>query len=356
MNARFSKYLLSVVLIVVVVLGAGRVPLVRSQGESNIAVNLTPYEGNPVLNAGDSGSWDGGLVIDGDVVFHEDLYHMFYTGVSTGWSFMAVGYATSPDGLTWEKHAANPVFAADGTGFDALAVDVGAVLVEGDTWVLYYMAYRTPTALSIGRATAQSPSGPWARDEDPVLTSGNTGEWDAKGIYPASVIPTDEGYVMYYIAGDFTTGHDIMIGLATSPDGNTWTKYDDPTTTDPPFSESDPVLRPGFEKWQMVSIMGCVRQAADEWEMFYAEKGTAPDYGSSRFRLGYATSADGVHWTKQGGFPLVDEEDYPSCPEAMNDLRAQAVVVNDSTYFLYYDYGLVSPSGIGVATGTVARE
>jgi hypothetical protein len=189
-----------------------------------------------------------------------------------------------------------------------------------------------------------------------VLTKGNTGEWDSAGVYPSSIIATDKGYVMYYSGGDIIGGMEAMIGMATSPDGLQWTKYDDPTTTDSPYAESDPVLQAGFEGWRMNGVAGgIVRQTAGGWEMFYSETGRAEGERLPAYRIGYATSDDGIHWVKYDGFPILSAKDDPAASSVRNVI-AGSVVVNDSTYLLYYDYHWSTGGGIGVATGTITRE
>jgi hypothetical protein len=335
-----------------------QVPLVSGQGESGVTINLTPYEGNPILEKGPYGSWDGQSIHNPSVVFRDGLYHMFYVGDRSGWTGGAIGYASSANGKVWEKYASNPILEGDGTGFDSGAVVGVLAAVEGDAWVLYYLGqqmYGSMSQSGIGRATAPDPTGPWTREENPVLTPGSTGEWDSRGVAPASVIATDEGYVMYYGGGDLIGDTNVMIGMATSPDGITWTKYDDPATIDSPYSESDPVLQVGLEGWTMSNISGCtVRQAADGWEMFYSEKGWSKDTAPA-YRIGYATSEDGIHWTKSSGFPILTYKDDPGSSTSAN-LAVGSAVVSDSTYFLYYDYHWSTGIGIGVATGTVTWE
>ena len=286
---------------------------------------------------------------------------MFYGGDHPGWTGAAIGYATSSDGLVWEKYPGNPVLEADDTGFDSTAIVQTLAMVEGDTWVLYYLgqsSYGNMVGSGIGRATAPSPSGPWTREEEPVLTPGSKGEWDQPGIAANSIIATDEGYVMYYAGGGLLSLRGIGIGMATSPDGIHWTKYDDPSTTESPYAESDPVLQSSPEGWDSVSLTaGCVRQTADGWEMFYPGKGPLEGSKVAVLRLGYASSDDGIHWTKYEGNPILTAEDDPAEPAyAYTDLRVSGVVVRDSTYRLYYDYLWQYGGGIGVATGTVTRE
>ena len=319
---------------------------------------FTPYQDNPVLAPGSPGSWDAEAIFSSYVTFHDGLYHLYYNGVSEpDFETLAIGYATSADGRSFTRHAANPILTGDQSGFDARRVGYGVPLVEGDTWILYYNAGSgVGPGKTIGRATASDPAGPWRRGTDYVLAVGGPGEWDSKFIIPESVIATDEGYVMYY-SGEYTyedSGRQYgatMIGMATSPDGIVWTKYDDPSTTDPPFAKSDPVLRPGPEgSWDAVGVWECaVRKTTSGWEMFY----TGSDLQS--VQIGYATSADGVHWTKHDDNPIFVPQVDPLATEAEPFvLEAPSIIVNDSTYTLYYDYGLAT-SGIGVAVGEIPR-
>jgi len=341
-------------LLLVMIVSALHCASTNTSGE----VNFTPYENNPVLNKGPSGSWDSGAIFLPIVVLKDKLYHMLYTGTVDVFSQpAAIGYATSPDGLSWTKHPSNPVLKGDGTGFDALSVSAGTVLVEGDTWILYYNArsvFGVGPGPSIGRATAPEPSGPWTRSEEPVLMTGSPGEWDSGFVSPDSVIATDEGYIMYYSGGaNFDLGA-FMIGMATSSDGMTWTKHDDPNTTAPPFAESEPVLHTGASgNWDSItSWLGRVQKTTngDDWEMFYAGESTAAGTRFGRAsQIGYATSTDGIHWSKYKGNPILVAQADSLATDAF--LEVGTIVVKDSRRFLYYDYGIFQ-GAIGVAIKT----
>lgn len=71
------------------------------------ALNWTKYPGNPVLTPGPA-AWDNHSVRVPMVWKEGPDYHMIYTGYN-GSSYQ-VGYAYSSDGITWTKHASNPVF------------------------------------------------------------------------------------------------------------------------------------------------------------------------------------------------------------------------------------------------------
>ena len=70
--------------------------------------NLTKYSGNPVLVAGADGSWDDDGVWGPAVLKEGSSYKLWYTG-DDGANPSRIGLATSTDGMTWTKAAANPV-------------------------------------------------------------------------------------------------------------------------------------------------------------------------------------------------------------------------------------------------------
>src|SRR2546422_410625 len=70
----------------------------------------TKHPGNPVIKTPPACclAWDGGDIGALSVVLDGDTYRMWYLG-GTDPKKKSVGYATSPDGITWTKHSCNPV-------------------------------------------------------------------------------------------------------------------------------------------------------------------------------------------------------------------------------------------------------
>ena len=68
----------------------------------------TKYEGNPVLPAGEWGAWDDGGFSEPGVIYHDGVFHCFYSGVK--WEKLeSIGYAYSFDGINFIKYSGNPV-------------------------------------------------------------------------------------------------------------------------------------------------------------------------------------------------------------------------------------------------------
>lgn len=316
---------------ILIVLFAAGLPA-RGQDDSNIMIDFMPYDGNPILPHGEPGVWDAAVWYS-KVIFHDGLFHMLYHGYSTGEDKLAIGYATSDDGLNWTRYEGNPVFEPN----PPLGKYVGitGVIVEDDTWIMYVCSVPALGTVcdTVYQATASEPTATWIVDPEPLLEAGKTGEWDSPQIWPNIVLKTDEAYVLYYSAKESRD-----IGMATSPDGINWTKYNDPATTETMYEHSDPVMKAGaFREWDWSGLdFPCVRLRENTWEMFYS----GPPH------IGYATSTDGINWTRFTNNPILSIDGQSPTPDA--------VVLVDDVYYLYYT--LIDSFDIGVATGTVKWE
>ncbi len=333
----------------------------RTATPEAIPIAFTRYEGNPVLVAGPPDSWEA-AVRYGNVLVKDGVYHLFYTGVNADGDRFAIGYATSPDGFSFTRYEGNPILEGDGEGFDAHSVSRPVVVVDGETWVMYYTAHPRPghplSGPAIGRVTASDPAGPWSRDPEAVMRMGSRTDWDGEpdwfGVSPSSVLITDAGYIMYYTShhrGEISEPRvGGACGMATSPDGIEWTKYDDPATTAQPLAHSDPVLQPEPGGFDNLHAMDCrVFRSAKGWNMVYAalrESGLAHE-------IVFATSADGIHWLKNNrGTPFLRarHESLTAQTPDFPDLWPISVISVGSDYRLYYDIGCCPPIGMGVGT------
>jgi hypothetical protein len=110
---------------------------------------------NPVLS-GTLGQWDEGGVSLSRCLYADNLIHMWYTGFNN--NERQIGYATSLDGITWIKYGGNPILTKGSSGsWDGSYVQAGTVLLEGNTFRMWYDGSREPTPTNlwrIGVATA----------------------------------------------------------------------------------------------------------------------------------------------------------------------------------------------------------
>ena len=317
------------------------------------AVNLFQLDpDNPVLKA--NFGWARTYLDPGAVIYHDGVFHMFFNGIENWPAAVGVGYATSPDGSHWTVAGDQPVFSlgpySQSAAYDGPNLFAQSVLVQPDgTWVLYYYTLQGASfggSESIGRATAPKPTGPWKADPQPVLNPGTPGTWDAGQVSAPNVLLTAAGYVMYY---DGLSSHNgSMIGMAASPDGQHWTKYNDPATTSELYAESDPVLRPEPNAWDAKRVMDPnVLPIDGGWAMIYlSTDGSGAKFSGSTFALGYATSADGRTWTRAPQNPILSTKGH----QDWNGTYLVSLVQDAHQQYLLFDAASAGGTRIFLAT------
>jgi predicted GH43/DUF377 family glycosyl hydrolase len=276
---------------------------------------------------------DEAYVNPGAIIEHDGVLHMF-ANVFTAWpGLVQVPHLTSTDGTSWALASADPVLTTDQIPFGTTGGDVSTGFVTDDgTWVLIFETVSTVEPWVLGRATAPSPEGPWTIDPEPILTPGPDGSIDAGGgLHWPSVVRTDDGYAMYYAAFDKPSGGTGVIAMATSPDGVTWTKRDQPVLS----------AEMGWEKGSLDRPR--VARTADGYAMVYA--------GSDLTDRGLAFSPDGITWTRDGELPVITQDDFPvdgRCWDA-------ALISRDGGLSYYLEIGTATASrGTQVYLATAA--
>lgn len=167
-------------------------------------------------------SWEHAAAGEPTVLYDHGLFRMWYTA---GYSdHDGLGYATSRDGLHWTRYAGNPVLGQGGSGFAGNVTHTSVL-----EWRGRYYAYFNQDATSLGHIDpnlyrATSPDGVhWTVGPRPVL---EPGDWDNSLANSYVWVDAHGTWRMLYEAMDNTAGKygRYLIGLASSPDGVTWTK------------------------------------------------------------------------------------------------------------------------------------
>jgi hypothetical protein len=211
------------------------------------------------------------------------------------------------------------------------------IVLNDGTWVMYFHRVSRSRPSVIGRATASSPLGPWLVDPEPVLLPGAEDAWDENGLAWPSVVQTDDGYSMFFAGSPRGFAGTTMIGLATSADGINWEKYDDSSTSEMPFAESDPVLKPD-EIWTTDGVdRARVVLGPEGWVMVYQ--------GGALIKRGLAFSQDGIEWTFHPDNPVLTLEDFPFS----GTMWDTALVHHGDAYYYYTEIGNTGATDIYLA-------
>jgi predicted GH43/DUF377 family glycosyl hydrolase len=266
------------------------------------------FSSNPILFP-QATQYDGRGIGYPFVMYDDSLYKMWYlniqSSVNSKGAISSIGYATSKDGLTWNHYSQEPVLIPSQGTWDSFIIGHGTILKDNAGYKLYYCGYNDNNNIRYSIGLATSTDGiHWEKKTDPVLNG--TNGWDYS-IGVKGVLKVNNKYYMYYGSSPASG-----IGLATSTDGITWTRY-----------ASNPILNP-TELWEDGGI-GYASVIYDEgkFKMAYVNNG----YSSS---FGFATSEDGIHWTKDAANPIFNKEKtknlwagnvgYPSLTKVGNKL------------------------------------
>ena len=266
----------------------------------------------PAIPHGSAQAWNDVFTDPGAALVHEGSVYVFQNGFPRWPGPVGVGLWRSDDiGTTWIEVSAEPVF--DGSDLDYVGVAAlasSALVLDDGTWVLYFYTWDDPTwpdaGSSIGRATAPSPSGPWTADPEPVLRPGPPGAWDSRAVRVPSVVVDGEGLFHMWFTG---VGNDVAaIGYATSTDGITWNKHDDPTTSDLAHAVSDPVFVASTVGWDVNNVhQPRVVVSPDGFVMAYTAVNTTTASNVEQAH-GLAVSSNGIDWERSDG-PVVSAGD-----------------------------------------------
>lgn len=155
-------------------------------------------------------SGGGGLRV-GSVIYDSGTYYLFY---NCDTSTSAIGLATSTDGVSFTKHASNPILTATGNSRnDGTHVSQPAVIKEGSSWTMVY-SYRTSGSIL--------PALRYATSSDGVTwTKGGSGDiFSFGGLYCEwhQLIKLGTGsYAVICECGNDTTPFRLVVGLGTTP-------------------------------------------------------------------------------------------------------------------------------------------
>ncbi len=176
--------------------------------------------------------------------------------------------------------------------------------------------------------------GEWTRHPgNPMLAPGPAGAWDDHGATYASVIQDETAgeYRMYYHGFSDTQVHQIGLAVSDSLDGP-WIRL------------PAPVLTPGPAAWdgQSVRVPMVWKEGPADYRMIYTGQ------GSGGMQVGYATSTDGLAWTRHPGNPVFNDPIW-----ATGETQNWGVMKVGSEYLMWYGNFGQREAGIAVSTDLV---
>lgn len=285
----------------------------------------TDYSGNPVFGVNDDTSasdiFAPNVLVDGAV------FQLWYSRINS--TTVKIGHCTSNDGINWILIDTLALEAsADTSRFDSKRVAYSSVIKDNGVYKMWYSGFNSNAGNiggNIGYAT--SPDGNVWTKIDGLGLGKSVYDLTMDGSGAASllnpwVIKDDSTYKMWYTFYIPSDGY--RISYATSPDGISWTKVPGPGTHGSVIDLGTGAI--SFDKKAAYGM--AVIKNNNAFEMWYSglEEGFSPG------GIGYATSADGINWTKiNGAYPNSSCKDYGEFP---------TVILSGNTYKMWYSDGM----------------
>ncbi|OGJ89212.1 MAG: hypothetical protein A2268_13425 [Candidatus Raymondbacteria bacterium RifOxyA12_full_50_37] len=300
---------------------------------------------NPVMIKQNT-TYDWAAIGQPACLLENDTFKMWYVAVGnpcrSGLPYTGrIAYAYSLDGVQWIMNVTGaPVLDVASAGqWDDTWLDTPEILRDAQGYKLFYFGDTTMNVTHylspyVGIGLAFSPDGinRWQRvGSTAVLSKGNTGEWDDAWVEsPAVCYDTVSGtYLMWYTGVSYSIALQdwhCQIGLATSTNCTTWTKY-----------AGNPVVPTGTsgtwnDKW--VAVPAVIKKSS-MYEMWFSAKSSEGN-GATAY-IGYATSSNGRDWNIcQEPLFSTDSPPYDSAVEKGGPW-APDIVWNGTEYFMWYE-------------------
>ena len=214
---------------------------------------------------GITGSWDNGGTARGrSVLYKDDIYHMWYAATNSdnlvSSPYWRIGYATSIDGIRWEKqNQGNPiVIQGEST---TLNISYPTVLFANGIYHMLYVTDPRDSQTLINYAYSEDGI-IWTKpaDQSLGLTRGPQ-PFDSSRIAPYTIFNEDQTLKLWYSGFD---GSHWSIGYATAPASLLGPPTPSPTPTNTPTPTPTPagprkvVVLPGMGgSWNRDALLNC---------------------------------------------------------------------------------------------------
>lgn len=259
---------------------AGNVASATHEGFPPELLDWVPFEGNPLFAGTGRGTWDDRIRERGFLLREGGLWRLWYTGYDPArGGAMALGYATSPDGLSFTRHPGNPVFDELWTEDVFVLQHAGGyqMFAEGEHDIAHRLTSDDGVSWhAAGRLDVRTRSGA-------PLSPGAYGT--------PTVFVKDDTWHLFYERGD------KGIWLATSRDLKLWTNVSD-----------EPVIALGPAAYDLhaVALNQVIRYQGRYYGVYHAN---ADPRWKGPWTTCLAVSDDLVRWEKYPGNPVIRSDD-----------------------------------------------
>ncbi|MDO8658647.1 MAG: C39 family peptidase [Candidatus Levybacteria bacterium] len=251
------------------------------------------------------------------------LYALVYTPVITASS--------------WQKYPGNPLFFDNNQWNNGLVLEP-YILKENNLYRMWYVGHNG-SGWRIGYAYSLNGIQNWVQNSNPILQYGSNDGWESGNENPNVIYNNQlKKYQMWYTSvnsSHWYVGLDrFRLRYATSTDGINWDKTDGwaSTINSNAWASSTSWDSGGIARG--ISIL----YKDSYYHLWYSATNSNNLAWSPFWRIGYATSPDGINWTKQNnGNPVIT----PTKAWELNNVSFPTVIFENGIYKMWYvaNYG-----------------
>ncbi|GHV13013.1 hypothetical protein FACS1894219_07070 [Clostridia bacterium] len=146
--------------------------------------------------------WENMSVMCPCVLWNEEkqLFQMWYSAGETH-EPNVICYATSPDGINWKKHKANPIFIQNREKeYEQERVGGCQVIPYKGGYLMFYIGYKDINTANVCGAWSPDGISRWRRFKANPIAAPDAGKWDGDACYKPSAIYDEENdrWLLWY--------------------------------------------------------------------------------------------------------------------------------------------------------------
>jgi predicted GH43/DUF377 family glycosyl hydrolase len=237
-------------------------------------VNFKEYPGNPIFTGTNLDTWDKQIRERGFILKEGPNYHLWFTGYSPASPTKFLGYATSKDGIHWDRFSKETIHPGQWVE-DMCVVKSGKtyyMFAEGEGDIAHML-------VSTDRVHWQEKGNLDIRNVD--------GSSIRKGAYGTPTVIRAKGVWNLFYERD-----DLGIWLATSKDLKIWTNVQD-----------EPVIKMGPDAYDLFAV--AMNQVIRYKGLYYAYYHASAFKDWHEWSTNIAVSSDLIHWKKYEKNPIM---------------------------------------------------
>jgi len=227
---------------------------------------------------------------------------------------------------SWVKFSGNPILSPQAGTWDGADMEQPYVIhdVENNRYAMLFegKSSTTQTAYRVGLAFSPDGEMNWVETGTPILTNGDAGKFDHDSVGGPALLKVNSTWYLYYSGN--TGGSFDGIGVATSDNiAGPYTR----------LNSGNPVLSLSPSGWDSFGMyLGDVWVQNGVWYLLYEGWSTVTPYWN--FRIGLATSNDGLTWTKAPENPVIDVTNGSWDATVLGN---PSVIVDNGLTYCFYD-------------------